>query len=171
MPNARRHAVPAVVLALLCAGAAPSPGGVARLPLKTLDGETLRLGEVGAKAIVVDVWATWCGPCREALPHLDALAREGAGRGVVVVAAAQDESAGKVRSFVAALGLRSLEVVVDDDHALAEALSPRTLPTTFVLDRSGAVRARFDGYRPGDERKIRAAVERLLADAGAAMDR
>lgn len=117
--------------------------------------------------VVVDLWATWCEPCRAALPHLDALADDLGPRGVAIVALAQDEDASKVRAFVAALGARHLKFAVDVEHAAAEALGPETLPSTFVLSADGRVLARFEGYREGDERRVRAAVEAALGGGGA----
>ncbi len=151
--------VRSLVLAALLSGAPP----LAERVLPTPDGGTLRLGDLGARVVVLDVWATWCDPCRAALPHLEALAREGAARGVAVVALAQDEDAARVRAFAAALGLSRARVVLDPEHKVAEALAPGTLPTTYVLDATGSVRAKFEGYRPGDEARVRAAVEAVLA--------
>jgi thiol-disulfide isomerase/thioredoxin len=148
-----------LVLAALLSGATP----LAERVLPTTDGGTLRLGDLRARVVVLDVWATWCEPCRAALPHLEALAREGEARGVAVVALAQDEDPARVRAFAATLGLKHARVALDAGHAVAEALAPETLPTTYVLDASGRVRATFSGYRPGDEAKVRAAVEAVLA--------
>jgi thioredoxin-like negative regulator of GroEL len=146
------------LLPMLLGSATPLAGRT----LATPEGGTLRLADLGARAVVLDVWATWCEPCREALPRLEALARDGAPRGLAVVALAQDEDAARVREMAAALGLKQVRVALDRDHAVAAALDPPSLPTTYVLDAAGTVRARFEGYHPGDEARIRAAVEGLL---------
>ncbi len=112
--------------------------------------------------VVIDLWATWCKPCIAALPKLDAIARDLGPRGVVVLAVSQDEDPALVMRFLKEVRLEHLRPVMDVDHQAAAKLGPKTLPSTFVLDATGVVRATFEGYKPGDEVKLRAAIEALL---------
>lgn len=130
-------------------------------------GAPVKVSALEARVVVVDLWATWCPPCVKALPALDALARDRAAEGVVVLAISQDEDPAKVGTFPAAMRLEHLRVLLDPTHVAARALEPDTLPSTYVLDAAGNVRATFSGFEPGDELKLRAAVDRVLQGSGA----
>lgn len=105
----------------------------------TLDRETTDLpAAVRGKPALVNLWATWCEACEselDALNRLDARAKE---RGALVVGVAVGEPREKVKAYVAAHGLRYVQLV-DEDFAFADALGERRVPTTLVIDRNGAV--------------------------------
>ncbi len=148
------------LVALLLAG--PGANGVLSIPFLSPTGQVVSATAEAPKVVVVDLWATWCAPCVAALPKLDALARDLGPRGVKVLAVSQDDDPALVQRFLKEVRLDHLSCVMDVDHRAARMLGPSTLPSTFVLDPSGTVSARFQGYTPGDEVKLRAAVEALL---------
>lgn len=152
-----------LALKLLLAALAALPP----LVLRTPEGAPLDLAALRARVLVVDIWATWCVPCKRALPHLERLAAERATQGLVVLAVSEDEDPEKVAPFARSLGLKSVRVALDTAHALAERLTPEAMPTTFVFDAVGKLRHTFTGYEEGDEVKLRAAVDALLAEPAA----
>jgi thiol-disulfide isomerase/thioredoxin len=131
--------------ALLCSSAAwPLDTGDAAPALKgtTLDGKPFELAALKGKVVVVNLWATWCGPCREEMPSLDAFAGQYAARGVVVVGLDEDDpkDADEVRKVMAAFhypALMAANAATDDFH------QPRVLPMTYVIDARGVIRARL----------------------------
>ena len=121
-------------------------------------GQRFRLSALRGRTVVLNFWASWCGPCREELPLLDgyaarrgvargdpAAAPAGGGSGVVVVAVNLAESAESVRRAARWLGLRHIPLVLDPRGELAAAYRVWGLPTTFVIDRTGAVSIRWVG--------------------------
>jgi tetratricopeptide (TPR) repeat protein len=159
------HLALAIVLALLLAGvpasaedtpAAASPvasepsaltGPVVGSPappfsLTTLDGRHLALSSFAGKILVVNVWATWCPPCRGELPDLLSAEAKLRKNGVVFLGVDTTEQASIVRAYVAARNVPYLEAV-DRDDAFASAYDVQNFPTTFVIDPHGILRARY----------------------------
>jgi peroxiredoxin len=120
---------------------------------------------------VIDFWATWCSPCREALPQLQALHEKYSERGLTVLAISQDDprSQPKIGPFVRSQRL-TFPVLLDGDHRVARLWRVSTLPTTFLVDPSGRIVALHRGYRDGDERILEDEILALLARITAAED-
>jgi peroxiredoxin len=143
--------------------AAPAPSPAPRLELPARDGRTVRLADLLGRVVVVDFWASWCGPCQRSFPDLDALYREHHERGLEVLAVTVDETRAEADAFLAARPHR-MTVLFDPSAKAAAAFGVEGMPTTFVVDRRGMVRARHEGYSPQVARALRADVERLLAE-------
>jgi thiol-disulfide isomerase/thioredoxin len=161
-----------VALAAVMAAAAPAPAGAIEanvlapwkggatpaLALSALDGGRVDLKSFRGKTVVVNFWATWCGPCREEMPSLAALAKAEAGR-VVVLAVNVGESAPKVRQFVAAQSL-ALDVLLDANGAAAARWRVAIYPSSFVVAPDGRIKAyiagALDWSDPGIVRRIAA---------------
>lgn len=104
----------------------------------TLDGNTLRLSDLRGKRVLVDVWATWCPPCRGMQPDLNRLAKEWAGKGVVVVGLSADDSRLDLEDYAAS---NPFEYPVG--HMGKDFPKPygevSALPTMFVIDKNGVI--------------------------------
>ena len=122
---------------------------------------TLAKNDTG-KLLLVNLWATWCGPCVVEMPSLDRLAAR-AGQELEIVAISQDlNGRQRVSAFFAAHGFRRLEPYLDPDMRLMPALRLDTLPTTILYDADGREVWRMTGMAEwGDQR-----TTRLLAEAG-----
>ncbi|HEY3216458.1 MAG TPA: TlpA disulfide reductase family protein [Candidatus Eisenbacteria bacterium] len=141
-----------VLFALLTVGAchAATCFGEPRLAppfsVKGLDGRIIRLSDFRGRPVVVDFWATWCGPCRASMPHLDALQRRYDPRGLVVIGLSVDEgSAQGVRQFAARMGV-GFRLAMADEGLLDRYGPIRYLPTTFFISRTGEIVRRVRGY-------------------------
>ncbi|MEM7678577.1 MAG: TlpA disulfide reductase family protein [Myxococcota bacterium] len=148
---------------------APSASASATLPdftLETVDGERFVLSEhVGKKVIVMSFWATWCNPCMSELPHLDEIYQSEKDNGLLILAIAMDEpgTVAQVAPTASRLGL-TMPVVLDTDQRAVRLYNrSRDAPRTVVIDRSGTIVRSSAGYNPGDEEKLRAEVQALLA--------
>ncbi len=131
--------------------------------LKDPDGRTVRLADLAGRVVVLDFWATWCGPCLKASAELEALHRKYRDRGVVVVGISVDtggDAAGKVKAFAAAQKLGYLLLL--DDNSVKKAYGVTRIPSTFILDRGLIIRDLYPGYRPGLGDDIDRAVGKLL---------
>lgn len=111
--------------------------------LTTLAGEQFDLSAVQGKPVVLNFWATWCGPCQRELPTLQAAA-ERYGDQVLIVGVDQGEAPATVQSYVDKLGL-TFTIPLDAEFAVSERYAVRGLPTTFFIDRQGVIRQMWLG--------------------------
>ena len=142
---------PAVLFALLtlspiAASAKPAPS----FSVRTLDGKPLRLADLRKRAVIVDFWATWCGPCRASMPHLSAMQSRYEKRGLTVIGLSVDENGPQdVRQFANKLGVKFPLAMANDD--VLDAYGPiRSIPTTFFINRNGDIVRRVVGYIDGE---------------------
>lgn len=130
--------------------------------LKDLAGNGVSMAGLKGKVVLVDFWASWCAPCREELPVLNALYKKYRGRGLEVVAVSQDQSPDNVRSFLNRMPL-SFRVVHDGARAVAGRYAPSKMPSSFLIDRKGIVRHVHAGFRASDRPLLEGQIEALLA--------
>ncbi len=131
------------------------------LVLQLLDGGTWRLDDHRGQVVVVNYWASWCGPCWEETPGLVRLAREDRPKGLAVVGVSVDEGGlDKVRGFVQRLGVVYPIALSQPMSQMAYGLGG--VPTTFLVDRQGRVAKSYSGAVK--ERDLRADAEALLEE-------
>ncbi len=149
-----------VVLAEAKRPAAPALSG------QTLDGQTLDLADHLGEVVVLNVWASWCAPCRAEAPTLAAVSRDLAGQGVQFVGLDTRDSDVSARGFVSAFDV-GYPNVIDRDGRLqllfSDSLPPQAIPSTLVIDRHGRVAARALGRV--SESSLRGMIEPLLAES------
>ena len=113
--------------------------------------------------MIIDAWATWCGPCVRSLPQLQTLQRDYARRGVRVYAVSVDEDRAQIPHFLARAGVE-LPVLVDPGgFVLEDRLKLRQMPTTWVVDRSGHIRYTQESFE-GNLDHLRSQVDSLLKE-------
>jgi len=130
--------------------------------VQTLKGDSVSLADLRGKVVLVNFWATWCGPCRVEMPWFEQLHRERAADGLVIVGASTDVGTPDVvRRFIEE---RDITYPIGQaSPALEQAFGGvRGLPTSFLIDRQGRIRHRVVGIFA--EPTLRAAVDRLLAE-------
>ncbi len=115
------------------------------LYLKTLTGQSTNLQPfAGAKLTLVNLWATWCGPCREEMPALDRLHKKYQAQGLTVVGVDVDEAGEVVKRFLGKMRV-SYPMLLSTREKTAAVLGIEALPTTYLLDQGGDVLAVFVG--------------------------
>ena len=125
--------------------------------LKSLNGEQLHLSDYRGKVVVIDFWATWCGPCRQELPSVNKLRTEYADN--VQFLTVNNEDAGKVRGFLQKNNY-GLEVLMDGKKDVQRQYRVNAIPTTLIVDRDGVVRQHYVGSR--SEAELRKAIESAM---------
>src|SRR5574341_62851 len=114
------------------------------LNLAYLDGTSGRLSDYRGQVVLLNFWATWCAPCREEMPALQAYYDDHRDQGFVLLAVNAGESADLARPYIEEYGY-TFPVVLDRDGALFDYFAARGLPTSFVLDGQGRVRYQHAG--------------------------
>jgi len=135
--------------------------------LRDLDGKKHQLAELKGKVVVVNFWATWCGPCQQEMPAFTKVYAEYRDRGVEFVGAANEDQASraKVATFVKSLNIQfPIWLEASADHMEAFGVGPE-LPATVVVDPQGRLAARIKGAT--DEAQLRSLLDRLLPEVGA----
>ena len=111
------------------------------------DGKDVALADWRGKVIILNVWATWCGPCVEEIPSLDRLADRIGSERLEVLAVSQDKGgASAAKAYFEKLGVKHLRAFADPEMNLTRGLGVRALPTTFVLDADGTFLGRLRGF-------------------------
>jgi thiol-disulfide isomerase/thioredoxin len=139
--------------------------------MQTLDGKPLKLADYSGKVLVLDLWATWCGPCRLEIPELVALHREYKNRGVEVVGLTiegltPEEKAQKtaaVRKFADEFKINYTLGWAEQNLAVSLLMPSGSIPQTYVIGRDGRIVGKYRGYSPAVGAQIRQWVEQALA--------
>ena len=131
------------------------------------DGADMTLADYEGQVVLVNFWATWCAPCREEMPMLDALQREMGGDEFEVVTIATGRNpAPAMQAFFAEAGIEALPLHTDPRQALAREMGVLGLPVTVILDRAGQEVARLQGEAEWSSDSARAIIEALIAEEG-----
>ncbi|MER2599072.1 MAG: TlpA disulfide reductase family protein [Caldilineales bacterium] len=112
--------------------------------LPMLQSDALTLADLRGQPVVLNFWASWCGPCRAEMPELQRLHERLAASGVAVVGVNQGESASTAATYFQTLGL-DFPVALDERTGVSQLYLVNSLPTTFFIDRDGIVRNVFIG--------------------------
>jgi thiol-disulfide isomerase/thioredoxin len=133
---------------------------VPEIHVESLGGKDLGIGDYRGKVVLLDVWASWCGPCKQELPMLDDMAKRLRADGVEVLAVSIDQERANLVKFLKVRPRWSLTIAHDPQGAIADRLAPEKMPTSYIIDREGIIRYINSGFEPSDA----AVIERRLAD-------
>ena len=161
----------------------PPPTATVSLPqqlrdtkVQTLDGGSLKLSDFADKVLIVNIWATWCGPCRQEMPELVKISNEYKTRGLVVLGLATTYNEHNDQAHVKEY-IRTQNVpyqIVWDDGTLSAPLvqmvqAQSVIPQSFVISRDGRIVKHFTGFNPySTPQLMRQAIEEALNDKGKA---
>jgi thiol-disulfide isomerase/thioredoxin len=147
----------------------PLPETIMNAALTTLDGKSLHLSDFKGKVVILNLWATWCGPCRREIPDFIKIQEDYKERGVEVLGVTSEDERNTealVKEFVKEFKI-NYKVVWIDEAGWASFLAPRySIPQTYVLDQNGQLLQKFVGYSPQVAVLARGIVDRALNDAG-----
>jgi peroxiredoxin len=161
----RRHLI---ALAMLAAAGAARAKAAPNAPapdftLRQIDGPNLRLGEQRGRVVMVNFWATWCGPCRIELPHLDKLHAKYRSSGFLLLGVNIDDDPNAAKALALKMSLK-FPVLFDSEKKVVAAYDLNAMPATVVIDRDGKVRHLHRGYKDGVEQLYEQQVRALLKE-------
>lgn len=141
---------------------ATPPQPVPKVDFTDAAGRAVSLDDFAGKLVLVNLWATWCAPCRREMPSLEQLQTR-LGDKLAILAISEDIGGSKaVAPFVAKLGLKALKVYLDPKNAVSQAFKVDGLPTSLLIDRRGRVLGRVEGEADWVSPKMLAVIGPLL---------
>jgi thiol-disulfide isomerase/thioredoxin len=176
--NIPRRALPALALGLVAAtglvlpatasadSAAPALGSAKPAPdftLPAVGGKSLSLSQYKGQVVMINFWATWCGPCRQEMPLLDAMYRKYKGMGFTLIGVNVEPDSAAAEKFLKGLPV-SFPVAFDADSKVSKLYNVQGMPSTVIVDRKGNARVLHKGYRPGDENTYLDHVRTLIRE-------
>ena len=129
--------------------------------LHAMGGSNLRLKEQRGRVVMVNFWATWCGPCRQEMPQLNRLYEKYKSSGFVLLGVNVDDDVAKAAELAAKLGV-TFPVLLDTEKTVSKLYDVSTMPSTVIIDRDGKVRYVHKGYLTGYEDTYDKQVRELL---------
>ena len=150
-------------LVLLFGSISPVLATAPDFTLKTLDGTNLRLAEQTGDIMLINFWASWCGPCIQEMPALDKLAQKYQALGVQVWGVNVENDSTAAKAYLSKVKV-AFPILFDVDNSVSKAYQVDAMPTTVILDKDGKVRAVHRGYQPGFEKKYENDIKQLLRE-------
>jgi thiol-disulfide isomerase/thioredoxin len=161
-----RYAATCALCLLAAAGAAAdlklwSGGPPPPLVLTDLDGRAHRLSDYRGKVVLINFWATWCGPCRDEMPSIQGLKNKLAGKPFAVLAVNLDEPESRIRKFLSQMKV-DFTILLDPERRAAKSWGARILPASFVIGPDGRIRYTLVGEINWDNEHVVARISELL---------
>jgi peroxiredoxin len=141
------------------AGGGPAPN----FTLKSLTGKNMKLSELVGNVVLINFWASWCGPCREEMPLLNDLHNRYEPLGFTVLGINVEEDVTAAKGFLKKFPA-DFPVLLDNTNRVSKQYKVVAMPTTVVVDRDGNMRFLHQGYKSGDEAKYRQIVKKLVRE-------
>lgn len=144
-------------------GSGPKVGAMApNFSLPNMEGEKISLDSFRGKAVLVNFWATWCGPCRQEVPSLEALYQKFKDRGLVVLGVSvDDEGWDTIRTFLKTVRV-TFPIVLDEDQKVSENYETFRIPETYLVNPQGEIAGKIVGPQDYDQEVFYNKIERIL---------
>jgi peroxiredoxin len=158
--------IAAVMIAAVMIAAAMASGAHAATPAFTLparDGGNLSLAELKGQVVMINFWATWCGPCRQEMPLLEQIQARYEPLGFTLVGINVEPDSAAAEEWLAKAPV-TFPILFDRENRVAESFGVEGMPSSVFIDRAGKVRYVHRGYRPGDEAKYADMVRSLVKE-------
>lgn len=160
----KKSAMVIAATVMLSAGAyAAAPTPAPDFTLKSEAGDNIRLAEQRGKVVMLNFWASWCGPCRQEMPLLDGIYKKYSKMGFVLLGINVEEDNTDAKKMLKNLGI-SFPVLFDTGNKLSVQYNLDAMPTSVMIDKKGKIRYIDRGYSPGDEKKYVDQIQELIRE-------
>lgn len=143
--------------------AAGATGAAPDFTLRSNQGSNLRLADLRGQVVMINFWASWCGPCRQEMPLLEEIFQQYEKFGFTILAVNVDEQSALADDFLKNTPV-SFPVLYDNESQVSELYGVDAMPTTVLVDREGQRRFLHRGYKPGYEDEYRKQVKQLIRE-------
>ncbi|MGD8908211.1 MAG: TlpA disulfide reductase family protein [Chromatiales bacterium] len=154
------------ILALLFINPLPAAslsGAAPDFTLKSRSGENVKLSELRGQVVMVNFWASWCGPCRQEMPLLDQLYRRYQPMGFTLLGVNVEEDSAAADKVLSEIPV-SFPILYDSKNQVSERYQVSAMPSTVMIDRDGNVRYLHHGYQPGYEERYQQQIRELIRE-------
>ena len=162
-PRFLKQTAMALVLMAGTAFAADAGGPAPSFTLAALTGQQAALSQYKGQVVMVNFWATWCGPCQQEMPLLDQMYKKYKPAGFTLIGVNVDKEAPAVRELMARKPV-SFPVLLDPANQVSKAYHVDEMPSSVLIDRKGEIRYIHRGYRPGDENEYQDRIRQLIRE-------
>ena len=158
----------AVATALLSAAAAAGSGATASGPapaftLEARGGSKISLTQYKGQVVMLNFWASWCGPCRQEMPLLENIYKKYNKLGFTLIGVNVEPDSKDAEGFLKQTPV-SFPVIYDKDSTVSKAYDVQGMPSTVIIDRKGNIRVLHRGYKPGDENEYLDSIRSLVRE-------
>jgi len=154
---------PFVAVMILAAAASNAHAATPAFTLPARDGGNLSLEELKGEVVMINFWATWCGPCRQEMPLLEQIQARYEPLGFTIVGINVEPDSAAAQEWLAKVPV-TFPILFDRKNEVAESFGVEGMPSSVFIDRAGNVRYVHRGYRPGDEAKYADMIRSLVKE-------
>lgn len=147
----------------LPASATSISGNAPDFTLHSRSGKNIRLSDYRGQVVLLNFWASWCGPCRQEMPRLETLYRRYKQLGFVILGVNVDSDSTKANNYLRDIKV-TFPILYDTQNAVAKSFNVNAMPTTVIIDRNGKKRFLHQGYEPGYVQEYRKEVIQLMKE-------
>ncbi len=158
-----RCASAALIIASTAFAAGGDSGPAPAFSLTALTGQQGTLNQYKGQVVMVNFWATWCGPCQQEMPLLDQMYKKYKPAGFTLLGVNVDKEAPAVKELLARKPV-SFPVLLDPQNQVSKAYHVNEMPSSVIIDRKGDIRYIHRGYRPGDENEYQDRIRQLIRE-------
>lgn len=145
------------------ANASSISGKAADFTLKSRSGENLKLSDFRGQVVMLNFWASWCGPCRQEMPILESLYKRYGKLGFTILGVNVEQDSSKANSYLRDVKV-SFPILYDTSNTTSKLFNVTAMPTTVMIDRNGNMRYIHHGYKPGYEKDYKKQIKKLIRE-------
>jgi peroxiredoxin len=145
------------------ANSANIQGKAPNFTLKSNTGKNIKLSELRGQVVLLNFWASWCGPCRQEMPLLEKLQQRYSALGFTVLGVNVEEDPSKAKSLLKDIPV-SFPILFDTQNTVSKQYNVSAMPSTVMIDRNGNMRYLHKGYKSGDEVQYKKWVKQLVKE-------
>jgi peroxiredoxin len=146
-----------------CAWSADAGDPAPPFSLSSVSGDAQTLSQYKGQVVLVNFWATWCGPCQQEMPLLDQMYKKYKPAGFTLIGVNVDKTAPAVKELLARKPV-SFPVLLDPANQVSKAYHVDEMPSSVIIDRKGQIRYIHRGYKPGDENEYQDRIRQLIRE-------
>src|SRR5215469_3369658 len=163
MRNRLAAIIAAAALALPALAADPTGGPAPQFTLGARGGSNVSLAQYKGQVVMLNFWASWCGPCRQEMPLLESIFKKYNRLGFTLIGVNVEPDSNAANEWLKQTPV-SFPILYDKESKVSKAYDVATMPSTVIIDRSGKVRLLHRGYKPGDENDYLDSIRELIRE-------